>query len=368
MTKPKLLVTGATGKTGSAVVRQLREKNFPVRALVRKHDARSEKLRQCGAETVIADMFDPQQMLEALRGTQRAYYCPPVHPYMIQSAAAFAYAAREAKIEAVTGLSQWLASPNHPALLTRQHWLVDQMFSMIPNIAFTVVNPGFFADEPYLSVFRYAAHLGMFPMFVKAEGRNAPPSVEDIARVAVATLTDPGKHSGKTYRPTGPELLSITDMTRIISRVLGRKIRHFPMPMWMFYKAARLDGFSPYFVSNIHHYAQEHDNGAFEFAAPNDHVLEVTGVEPETFETIVRRHAALPANQRTVGNIAKTIADFMRVPFMPGLNPGKFAREQFHPSLATLELNMKNESWKAEHLTQASISPSLNALTLEAQL
>lgn len=42
--KPKILVTGATGKTGSAVVSQLCELEWPVRALVRTEDARSERL------------------------------------------------------------------------------------------------------------------------------------------------------------------------------------------------------------------------------------------------------------------------------------------------------------------------------------
>ena len=56
--KPKILVTGATGKTGSAVAARLLQKGWPVRAVVRKNDARSQKLQQAGAEVVIADMYD----------------------------------------------------------------------------------------------------------------------------------------------------------------------------------------------------------------------------------------------------------------------------------------------------------------------
>ena len=73
MTKPKILVTGATGKTGAALVSQLREKDWLVRAVVRASDARSDRLRKMGAEVVVADMFDPDQMLQAMRGTHRAY-------------------------------------------------------------------------------------------------------------------------------------------------------------------------------------------------------------------------------------------------------------------------------------------------------
>lgn len=50
MKQPKILVTGATGKTGSAVVAQLREKNWPVRAIVPSQDERSEQLELLGAD------------------------------------------------------------------------------------------------------------------------------------------------------------------------------------------------------------------------------------------------------------------------------------------------------------------------------
>src|ERR1700751_153897 len=123
MKQPKILVTGATGRTGSAVVDELLAKDVPVRALVHSKDARSEDLERKGAETVVADMFDLDQLLAAMRGTQRAYSLPFYHPYMIQSATAFAVAAQEAKLEAVVSMGQWLASPIHPSLTTPPAWL-----------------------------------------------------------------------------------------------------------------------------------------------------------------------------------------------------------------------------------------------------
>ncbi|MDX2215163.1 MAG: NmrA family NAD(P)-binding protein [Oculatellaceae cyanobacterium bins.114] len=60
--RPKILVTGATGKTGSAVVAQLLEKGFPVRAIGRSRNARSQRLERLGAETVVADLFDVDQI------------------------------------------------------------------------------------------------------------------------------------------------------------------------------------------------------------------------------------------------------------------------------------------------------------------
>ena len=81
--------------------------------------------------------------------------------------------------EHIVGLSQWLASPSHPSLMTRQHWLVDRLFSMTLGVAHTIVNPGFFADNPV--TIGLPAHLGIFPRMY-GNSRNARVSNEDIAR------------------------------------------------------------------------------------------------------------------------------------------------------------------------------------------
>jgi NAD(P)H dehydrogenase (quinone) len=240
MIKPGILVTGATGKTGSVVVAELLKAGYPVRAMVHREDRRSAQLKAQGAEIAVAEMTDVERIADALKDVQRAYYCPPFDPYMIQGAVAFAVAARGARLENIVGLTQWLSSPSHPALMTRQHWLVDRLFSMTPGVAHTIVRPGFFADA-YLVLTGVAANLGVFP-WVFGDSRNAPPSNEDIARVAVSALMDPARHAGKSYRPTGPELLGGQDMANAIGRAVGRSVRVVPAPAWMFLKAARMFG------------------------------------------------------------------------------------------------------------------------------
>jgi NAD(P)-dependent dehydrogenase (short-subunit alcohol dehydrogenase family) len=65
MTQPTILVTGATGNTGGAVVSELLHRGVPVRAMVRTRDARSAALRARGAEVVVADIFDADQLVAA---------------------------------------------------------------------------------------------------------------------------------------------------------------------------------------------------------------------------------------------------------------------------------------------------------------
>ncbi|MGD0639610.1 MAG: NmrA family NAD(P)-binding protein [Roseiarcus sp.] len=347
MTRPTILVAGAAGKTGGAVVSQLRQGGWPVRALVRRLDSRSERLRALGAEVAVADLFDPQQLREAMRGTARAYYCPPWHPHMIESATAFALAAREARLEAIVGLSQWLASPSHPSLATRQNWLVDQMFSKLPGVAHVIVNPGFFADN-YLRLIGFAAQLGIFPMPTGAS-RNAPPSNEDIARVAVAALIDPQRHAGKSYRPTGPALLDAREMAAILQRVLARRVRHIDMPMTMFLKAARVFGVSAFEQSGIRRYIEEHKRGAFEFGAPTNDVYEVAGRAPEDFETIARRYAERPEARRTFANKLGAVGQFLRIGLTPAYDLDRFERQQQHPSLSDPQLVLDSQVWRSEH-------------------
>ena len=355
MKRPLIAVTGATGKTGSAVASQLLALGWPVRAFVHTEDQRSARLRSLGADVVVVDLFDRLQLQTALQGTSRAYYCPPWHPYMIQSAAAFAMASRHAKLEVIVSLSQWLASPNHPSLATRQNWLVEEMFSNVPGIAHTVVNPGFFADN-YLRLIDFAAHLGLFPMPMGA-GRNAPPSNEDIARVVVSALTDPARHAGKTYRPTGPTLLSAKDMATTLSRVVGRKVMHVEMPMWMFLKAMRTLGISRFEQLGIRTYIEDHKRGAFELGAPTGHVLQVTGREPEDFETIARRYAAMPQARRSLANTLETFGTFMKIGMTPAYNLDAYESDHQHPRTARPELAIASSWWRERHEPRAKVPP-----------
>jgi NAD(P)H dehydrogenase (quinone) len=347
MIKPRIIVTGATGKTGSVVVRELLKSGYPVRALVHKEDGRSAHLKAQGAELAVADMSDVERVADALKDVQRAYYCPPFDPYMIQGAVAFAVAAREARLEYIVGLTQWLASPSHPSLMTRQSWLVDRLFSMTPGVAHTILRPGIFADA-YLATIGAAVHLGIFP-WMSGNSRNAPPSNEDIARVAVAALMDPDRHAGKRYRPTGPELLGPEDMAKAIGRAIGRSVRFVPTPIWLFMKGARMTGFPIDLFSGIRYYIEDHERGAFELGAPTTDVLDVTGRPAEDFEAIARRYAAPFLNQRSFGNWLRQFTQFIIAPLSPGFNFDRYDRELRRPFPSEPQFAPESKVWRREH-------------------
>jgi hypothetical protein len=240
--------------------------------------------------------------------------------------------------------------------MTRQHWLVDRLFSMTSGVSHTIVRPGFFADV-YLATLSLAIHLGIFP-WIFGNSRNAPPSNEDIARVSVAALMDPTRHAGKHYRPTGHKLLGAEDMAQAISRAVGRSVKVVPTPTWLFMKGARMAGYPIDEMSGVRYYIEDHKRGAFELGAPTTDVLEVTGRPAEDFETIARRYAAKPRNRRTFGNRLREFAEFLVTPLSPGFNLDRYDRELRRPLPSMPQYAPDSPVWRREHAVADAPKPA----------
>jgi len=317
MIKPKILVTSAAGITGLPVVIQLLEKGFPVRAFVRRQDARSQKLEAAGAEIFVGNLGDSADLSRAMQGIRRAYFCAPWNSNMLYYGAAFALAAQEAKLEAVVVMSQWLSDAGHPSITTRTHWLTDGILRWMPNVGVVTINPGFFADN-YMLLLEPIAQLGILPLPL-GDGLNAPPSNEDISRVVAGILSDPARHIGRTYRPTGPRLLSPAEITGIFAKVLDRPVKYFPnIPDWMLIRAMSVFGLDSFTQAQVRYYVKDYQRNAFGIGAPTDVVRSIGEREPEDFETITRRYVAeSPKSRNTFGNKMRALANFMRIPFVP---------------------------------------------------
>src|ERR1700719_5030240 len=88
MTHP-ILITGAAGgaqgSTGRLVTRLLLTQGTPVRAFVHKLDARSDELRQQGAEIVQGDLLHPAEVQAAMKDVKRAYFTYPVTDGLLEA-------------------------------------------------------------------------------------------------------------------------------------------------------------------------------------------------------------------------------------------------------------------------------------------
>jgi uncharacterized protein YbjT (DUF2867 family) len=347
-TKPRILVTTAAGKTGRAAAHQLLEKGYPVNAFVRKQDHRSEALAKAGAKIFVGNLIEPDDLRQAMHGVQRAYFCAPWTPEQLHGAMNFAVTAADTGLEVVVALTQWLAQPHHPSVATRQSYMTDRVFDWMPGVDSVTINAGWFADN-YMAVLGTVAQLGVFP-FPLGNGRTAPVSNEDIARVVVGALTNPAPHIGKYYRPTGPEILDPYQLAAVYAKVLKRPVKYQPLSDRMFLKALKVMGMEPHMMTQLRHYVEEYRRGAFEVGAPNDVVLEVGGSEPEDFETITRRYVAANSMARpSLANKVRAVGEFVKILLTRTPNLEAYERSRNHPLLRQPKYGLDYDPWLTPH-------------------
>jgi len=360
MSKPKILVTSAAGKTGIPATLQLLDCGFPVRAFVRSYDHRAKRLEDAGAEIFVGDLYSISDMRRAQVGVQRAYHCAPTQTNGLHFGAVFVIAVQEAKLEHVVMLTQWTADANHPSVVTRETWMNEQLMKHLPNTTLTVINVGWFAENYFMGTLETVAQLGIWPMPLGDANvkKNAAPSNSDIAAVAVAALVDPATHAGNTYRPTGPELLSPNEMAAVMGKVLGRRVRYINVPDWLVMKALISQGFPATMVTQLVIYAEEYRRGTFAVNAPNDVVQELTSQKAEDFETITRQIVTeRPEAVLSLINKLRAMGNFIKSPLTFGTNPEVIERRAEHVVLKSPTLNLDSPSWVETHDPAAGFVP-----------
>ncbi len=353
-TPPRILVTSAAGKTGLQVALQLCSKGAQVRAIVRREDARARQLRNAGADVVIADQYTVSDMRAAMHDVQRIYHCAPTAPNGLMFGSVFAAAALEAKPEHIVTLGQWLTQPEHPALFTREVWLNEQLLASLPGVTLTVVNPGWFADN-YFMVLPMAAQLAILPMPLGdgAVKKNAPPSNEAIAAVAVAALMNPKQHAGKTYRPTGPDLLSPNEIAQAIGQALGHRVRYMAISEKMFTKALVAQppsNFSYQALTQLALYAEEYRRGTFAVGGATDVVQRIGALAPESFaQTAARAVAMRPELRSSFSRRLGALAAFAKIAITPAPNLRNVMDQRDMAKIANPQFSMDNPDWVNTH-------------------
>jgi len=356
MRKPLILVTGATGKTGAATIKQLLAQGYPVRALTRNADERGERLRRAGVEVAVGSLEDATDLRKAMAGVQRAYYCPPLEPGTLRRATLFAAVALENRLEAVVAMSQWLADVSHPAIHAREKWLSEKVFQWTPGLNVVTINPGFFADN-YMLALEPIAHFGLMAMPL-GNGLNAPPSNEDIARVIVGALVDPAPHISKTYRPTGPKLLAPDEIAAIIGKALGRRVKYQNAPIKLFLKVAKSLKIDDFVLEELYWFLHDYQRNSFGVGAPTSAVLDVGGMEAEQFDVTVQRYTAGSGfRNRTIGSTFTAIHNLVAGLLTPAPNPDSIARRLKLPSLNHPSLAADSAFWRDSHAMDRAASP-----------
>ena len=274
------LISGATGTTGRAAVTALRHAGKRVRALVRKEDARAEALREQGAETVVGELLDLDQVRAAMEGVRGAFFVYPFKPGLIDAAAFFAQAAIETGVKSIVNMSQKPARREAKSEASRDHWITEQMFDW-SGVPTTHIRPTFFAEWLLYPMDGWNVRGGVIE-FPFADGRHAPVAGEDQGRVIAALLQDPKPHAGKIYPLYGPVELNHHEIAEKLTKTLGRPFVYRPLTIPEFRARMENSGRIPEFVQHIVSVAQDYQDGIF--SGTNNVIEDLTGRRPLTVE------------------------------------------------------------------------------------
>ncbi len=286
----KILITGATGATGSAAIKNLLELGLPIRAMVHRIDSRSEELKNKGVEIVQGDLNDFEAVNRAMQGISAAYFVFPIEiPGIIEATAFFVEAALENNVKYIANLTQRTAKRNAKSHAAQNHWIAERILdrSTVPVIH---LRPTLFAE--WLSYMASDIRDNDRIVLPFGEGRFAPIAAEDQGRVIAKVLSEPQKHVGKNYDLLGPVELDGFEIADNLSEVLGRKITYVPIDIESFQEILATNmGFSPWSVQHIGAISQDARDGVV--SGTNNTVEELTGTKPLTIAQYITKNKHL---------------------------------------------------------------------------
>jgi len=216
---PPVLVTGGTGRVGSAVVDLLVDAGVPVRALTRRSQAAA--MLPANVEVVTGDLTVPGSLEAALRGAGAVFLVwtapPATAPAVVERLAT--YARRVVFLSSPHQTPHpFFQQPNPMAVL---HADIERLIAA-SGLESTIIRPGMFASNA-LSWWATAIRAGGIVRWPYGAAETAPVDDRDVAAVAARTLYQDG-HAGGDYVLTGPESLSQAEQVSIIGEVIGRRI------------------------------------------------------------------------------------------------------------------------------------------------
>jgi uncharacterized protein YbjT (DUF2867 family) len=283
-----ILVTGANGLAGSAVIREFARQHSQVRALVRSR-ANAQALGALpGVELVEGDMLRSETLADALSGVDRALLLSSPNQQMVETQSAFIDAAKNAGVRKIVKFSGLNASVASPFLFNRMHAEIEGYLER-SGVTWTHLRPSQFMSEYLRERPTIVAESAFFlPL---EDAKLAPVDTEDIAKAAFALLHTSG-HEGKRYEMTGPEALSMTEIAEQLSLALGKTVRYVNVPPAERTRALLAAGVPSYIADALDVQASERRNGATGEGVVHSETHIALGIRPTTFAEFARRNVA----------------------------------------------------------------------------
>lgn len=280
-----ILVTGATGKVGREVVRQLLEAEVPVRALVRD-GTRASALRVPGVEVVVGDLSKPESLPRAFAGVESVFLATPAAPDQVELQSNGLEAGRRAGARRIVKISV-AGGPDAGTQIGRWHWATEKQIEA-SGVGFTFLRPTLYMQQMCAYAPSIAA-TGSFSAPMGA-GEIAVVDTRDVAAVAVAALTQDG-HDRRIYDVTGPEALSYDAMADAISEAIDKRVAYAHVPPEYTRKQMLADGLPRWLVDDMIVLAASFREGYGSAVTPT--VAEVTRNKPRTFRQFAHDYATV---------------------------------------------------------------------------
>lgn len=280
----RILVTGAAGKTGLAVLAALREKGTVVRALVHR-ESQIETVKQAGVvDVVVGDMAATAVWTKAMTGMTAVYHiCPNMHSRE-EAIGERALAAAQA-----AGVSHFVYhSVLHPQTESMpHHWhkLRVEARLFASGLNFTILQPAAYMQN-VLAGWQAIKSEAVVRVPYPVDTRFSLVDLTDVAQVAALVLTNP-EHAGAIYELAGPQILTPAEMAQEMSAVLGRPVTAVTQSLAAWQEQAEAAGLSGYaqdtLLKMFRYYAR---NGFW----ANGRVLRwLLGRDPTTFRQFLTR-------------------------------------------------------------------------------
>jgi uncharacterized protein YbjT (DUF2867 family) len=239
-----ILITGASGNVGGAVLREVAQGGAKHRAMYRS----TEEARQApkGTEAVIADFSDKPSLAAALREAESVYLvCSPV-PELIQLETNMIEACEAAGVSRIV-LNSALGAGDYAKSFPSWHRNVEDKLKAT-KIAHTILRPNTFMQNVLTY---YAPSIRAQRAFYAAmtQARTSYIDVRDIAVVAAKALR--GGHDGKSYELNGPEALTCEEVAAKISQHAGVHVHYVDVPVETQRKAMRDQGMPEWQVTAL---------------------------------------------------------------------------------------------------------------------
>jgi uncharacterized protein YbjT (DUF2867 family) len=284
-----ILVTGAAGRSGSAVVREFAGNGVPVRALVRNAEKAGPPDGLRGVEVVEGDMARAATLGPALKNISRVLLVSTSDPHMVETQCRFIDACKASGVGHVVKFSGRESCIGYDAQnfrFTRMHEEIER-YLQGSGLVWTHLRPSQFM-QVYLREAPAIAATGVMQLPLE-DVKLSPVDIDDVARIAFAILVQ-GGHEGRAFNVTGPQALSMADIAAFIGEAIGRPVRYqnvIPEERRRMLHAAglplfMLDALDEQSAERRRHPESRIDLGAHKMFA----------VKPTTFAEFARRHAA----------------------------------------------------------------------------